>query len=441
MSLLSPARLGLRPVRLRLDGRGGRGAFAGRNIKMEYGGRRSNTQSGVNSPATSDDESAGKFSIEQINVDSDDDEDGDGKIKGKQPERATARRGMRPERLERTEHVERHVGVNTESAASKSAQMKIEAAKRAAEEQTDEPLFFSDDDDGDRAAGYASDQAEITGVRPAAGRPDDAETTGPRIKAEPGTEEMALDDVPLAGTEAQPARSTRSRKHKSKDPKSMLQTEEERQEYDRYAQEVSELKRALGTLTTEDVDEELAKKGVAATDEEKKRAIAREEAEAIKAERQQRLFLVQFPPMTPNLADPRQLAADSAAAAAAAAAAGQDSATGTAPPTKTDADAPSMISATRSRLPPGRAGKLEIHASGRATITWGGVRMELNKGSDVSFLQDAILMEEHKPLSGTATPSIVAGNADRDGPPEKSVWAMSQVSGKFVVTPDWESML
>ncbi|KAI5285091.1 hypothetical protein KEM54_000841 [Ascosphaera aggregata] len=451
------------------DSRGGRAGFNNRSIKMEYGGsgRRSGTQSGVNSPASSDeDETGGRFSIEQINIDSDeenedvDDDDGEDRIKGKQPERASAAsKGMRPERLERHEHIERQVGVNTEAAASKSAQKKIEAEKQAAEwsaEDEDESLFFRSEDDED----YESDQAEITDVRTVKGT-DEAAESGPRIKQEPDTDVTMVDNIfsRTAKTDQQstlPRRKGKKTK-KVRDPRSQLQTEEERQEYDRYAQEVSELKRSLGTLTTDDTTTEEEKpEGAELTEEDKKRALQRQEAEIIKAERQQRLFLVQFPPMTPNLIDPVNRAA-----------ANQGSANATtdtdavreisnpdgvkqesketspfATPSISQPTSSPMISATHNKVPPGQAGKLQIHASGRATITWGGVRFELNKGSDVSFLQDAILMEEQKPLSGSSTPSIVAaGNTGRDGPPEKSIWAMSQVSGKFVVSPDWDAML
>ncbi|KAI5290783.1 hypothetical protein KEM55_008502 [Ascosphaera atra] len=423
---------------------------------MEFGGtgRRSGTQSKAVSEASSEDESGTpRFSVEQINDVSELEEEDEGKIKGKTPERSirSALKGLRPERLPREEHVERAVGVNTEAAASRAAQAKKEAKRKAVEEEEDESLFFRSEDDEED---YESeDEVEVTETRHLENKPEAQDETGARVKQEPDTD-LTLSDIPPAGQEPAPTAVEKKKKKKSKKKakakqlRTQFQTEEERQEYERHTREVDELRRSLGTMMTDDLrTEEKPAEGAEPSEEDKQKQLRREEVEEIQRERQQRLFLVQFPPMTPNLVDPAKRDAETAGGDVREVPAGQvkqENKDGDSPlPSQpTSSNTNPLISATQNRLPAGRAGKLQIHASGRATINWGGIQFELNRGSDVSFLQDVIVMPEQKPVSGSATPSVVGGNtSSREGPPEKSVWAMSQVRNKFVVSPDWEAML
>ncbi|KMU85964.1 hypothetical protein CIHG_03494 [Coccidioides immitis H538.4] len=236
------------------------------------------------------------------------------------------------------------------------------------------------------------------------------------------------DDIPAAGDEAAAhARDTVPDKLKKirkkvtiKDARSMLQTEEERQEYDRHEEDIEQLKQALGNISTADIAT-----GAEAGDENKINA------EAIKDERQGRLFLLQFPPMTPNLMTPsaRQDQSDETTTLDGASTAQapetitikkENGTTAHIPlggsasltvPSKSASSIP-FISATNSQLPPGRVGKLKVYRSGRATIDWGGISFELNKGTDVDFLQDAVVASDSKPGENHG--------ADR------KIWAMSQ---------------
>ncbi|KMP09164.1 hypothetical protein CIRG_08845 [Coccidioides immitis RMSCC 2394] len=334
--------------------------------------------------------------------------------------------GSRPIRVERQEHVERIMDINTDASSSKSAELRRQAKQKTG---NDDSLFVESDDE---------ELVEAEDVEMA-----DSEQAPP-IKEEPTDGDTGVaDDIPAAGDEAAAhARDTVPDKLKKirkkvtiKDARSMLQTEEERQEYDRHEEDIEQLKQALGNISTADIAT-----GAEAGDENKINA------EAIKDERQGRLFLLQFPPMTPNLMTPsaRQDQSDETTTLDGASTAQapetitikkENGTTAHIPlggsasltvPSKSASSIP-FISATNSQLPPGRVGKLKVYRSGRATIDWGGISFELNKGTDVDFLQDAVVASDSKPGENHG--------ADR------KIWAMSQVTGKFVVTPDWDKLL
>nr|OQO18059.1 hypothetical protein B0A51_15974 [Rachicladosporium sp. CCFEE 5018] len=130
--------------------------------------------------------------------------------------------------------------------------------------------------------------------------------------------------------------------------------------------------------------------------------------------RQDKVYLFQFPPILPDL-KPITV--------------------------KPDPDSPSATStsfAPPPTKPAGFVGKLNIHASGRATLDWGGVPMEMGMGIEASFLQDVIIAELEKKRqdavegeeSGETKEKVVGGRA----------MGMGQVKGKFVVVPSWEGI-
>ncbi|BFZ59563.1 hypothetical protein YB2330_000574 [Saitoella coloradoensis] len=65
--------------------------------------------------------------------------------------------------------------------------------------------------------------------------------------------------------------------------------------------------------------------------------------------------------------------------------------------------------------PPGLAGQLRIHRSGRTTLSWGGIAFDVTVGSDVGFLQDVVAMD----VSG-----------------ERKCWSLGGIGRKVVVVPD-----
>ncbi|ODH12675.1 hypothetical protein ACO22_08027, partial [Paracoccidioides brasiliensis] len=431
--------------------------------KSEEGGK------GESRDVSSDEESGGgpRFSIEQINIISDEEEEagwednveleeGKRKMPAKGSLSGGLGRGLRPIRVERQEHQERSVGVNTDSSLHKSAELRRQA-KAKEKHGGDESLFVQDSEDEDAESVIESEEeVEITSEN-ALGRAAQSEV---RIKQEP-TEDgdvLMVDTLPQATgdsalTPAPPKPKTKKKKKKKKkkrvaiqDPRSKLQTEEERQEWDLHEQDIEHIKQTLGTITTHDKPAE-GEEAAGREDEDKA-------LEAPKDERSGRLFLIQFPPMTPNLIA-QTPAADAMDQDVVETGAQTTTTQNPAIPSikKEDTDnlailkptsvinnntngVSQFITAVNSSLPPGRVGKLNIHQSGRATIDWGGISFDLTKGSDVDFLQDAIVASEGNPkVSGED------GGTSLEEPRETLVWAMSQVTGKFVVTPDWEVLL
>ncbi|WEW61269.1 hypothetical protein PRK78_006759 [Emydomyces testavorans] len=369
-----------------------------------------------------------RFSIDQINISSGSEDEGKGKAPAKAP--LGGSRGLRPIRVERQEHVERIMDINTDASSSKSAELRRQAKEKAGK---DDSLFVESDEEGGDG-GEVEDVEMIDSVALSAEQ-------DLQIKEEPIDADATIaDNIPsktdetTAHTEDTVSRKPKKARKKVtiKDPRSMFQTQEERQEYDRHEQDVEQLKQALGNISTTDT--------TANHDEDKVKS------EDIKDERNGRLFLLQFPPMTPNLMtsstdqDPcnTTIAVDgtSSTKAPETIAVKQENGTTTRVPLSgpTSLPIPSkspfslpLITATNPHLPSGRVGKLEIRKSGRATIDWGGISLELSKGSDVDFLQDAVVAPESK-----------TGDSNGSG---NRMWAMSQVSGKFVVTPDWDKLL
>ncbi|PGH02003.1 hypothetical protein AJ79_07740 [Helicocarpus griseus UAMH5409] len=439
---------------------------------------------GLEEDVSSDDGGVGgmRFSIEHINIVSDE-EDGWGgggeeeeevKVKGKGKAKAKAavgagvNRGLRPIRVERQEHQERAVGVNTEASSGKSAELRKQAKAKAREKEGgEESLFVQDSEEGSEEE---EDEPEVTAEkavgRRRAGGTDAAADGEVRIKEEPTDDgdvlmtdaiPQATDDATTtadAGATKPKTKKTRASK-KDKDPRSKLQTEEERQEWDRYEEDTEHIRHTLGTLATTQDKPPAAEGGEGQADKEEESKESVEEAP--KDERSGRLFLIQFPPSTPNLVVP-SLAADEEMnqdvieadahtqqqqqqqqpaikqeAGSAVPVPSQPTPALAGKGSRNNISAPPLITAaTNATLPPGRAGKLNIHRSGRATINWGGISFELTKGSDVEFLQDAIVASE-----GGKREEDESGMAVD----ERRVWAMSQVSGKFVVTPDWGELL
>ncbi|KAK2882496.1 hypothetical protein FQN49_000295 [Arthroderma sp. PD_2] len=384
-----------------------------------------------------------RFSIDHINLES----DSEGEVaasgattKGKAPLKTSTptggNRGLRPVRVERHEHVERSTGITSEASAtaSKSAELRRQAKEKAG--AADDSLFVEDDRSDDSDVNEDDDvvMGEIKGSVPS--------TDGPRIKTEPTDEIAAIDDTIAPISEEAVPKEPKKPKKKIIDPRKKLQTEEERQEYDRHEEDVDYLKSTLGSLATAGKAPDSSATEVGKKDEDEAEGVIKPQDE-----RQGQLFLLQFPPMTPNLLPPTTEKTNTGEQDEAAVETAAPLPTGTTPEAQgsvtikreevtanpaANTGIPSpLVTATNSALPRGRVGKLNIHKSGRATIDWGGVSFELTKGSSVGFIQDAVL------LSDSIDDGAGNGSSDRD----KKLWAMSQVTGKFVVTPDWEKIL
>ncbi|KAL2819137.1 RNA polymerase III RPC4-domain-containing protein [Aspergillus granulosus] len=439
-------------------GRGGSrfGTIDSRGTSMS---RRSKSMTTGAGGAISSDESDSEIrvSIDRINLDSDaDDDDEDAvldykkrmKQKGKMVLTGAGERGLRPIRVERHEHEERVVSVNMESSTTKSAELRQQAKDKNKE---DNALFVQDDDD----------------------TPTETE---PRVKDEPMDEnDQRMAEVPHADEAATtddgllPAQKVKVRRKLGsrepsvpavKDPKSLLRTKEDIEEYDRHAEDLEMIKDLFTkeppakktNETTEEADTtaEAATEGEEKEEKEKKEE-EEEEEEPADDKLSGQLFLMQFPPITPNLIIPsaggnKDEEATETPNPATSQTAAQNEANGQ--PTNlglkreddfevldgtedatTAGTSSKVVTAADWQLQAGRAGKLNVHASGRVTMDWGGISFELDRATAVDFLQEALIVS----TPPNATEVVVDD--------EHKVWAMGQLSGKFTVMPDWEKML
>ncbi|EGC43893.1 DNA-directed RNA polymerase III [Histoplasma capsulatum var. duboisii H88] len=261
-----------------------------------------------------------RFSIEQINIISDDEQElgeegdfeegnGKGKMRARSPTGDRTGKGLRPVRVERQEHQERSIGINTDASSEKSAELRRQARTKVKEKHGGvESLFVQDSEEeaDDARGGEGDDLVEITSEKAVGG----TLYGGIRIKEEPTDDrDVLMTDAIPQGVDDRPATSDtgplaptapKPKARKSKvtihDPRSKLQTEEERQEWDRHEQDIEHIKQALGTITTHDPP---AEESQDAEQEDETKAV-----EAPRDERSGRLFLIQFPPMTPNLVPP-----------------------------------------------------------------------------------------------------------------------------------------
>ncbi len=173
-------------------------------------------------------------------------------------------------------------------------------------------------------------------------------------------------------------------------------------------------------------------------------------------DQQDRLFLLQFPPVTPFLIDPNapsspadddEIIEVKQEGTLANAAAQQKSASASKPTIKKDPDAPSkftqrtdgiLTASSKKRLPAGRVGKLNVHASGKITLDWGGTDMEVRLGTEVGFLQDAVLIEPPLDEERDGSPDMMHGvEGTQAGKGKGTAYALGQVEGKMVVVPDF----
>lgn len=85
-------------------------------------------------------------------------------------------------------------------------------------------------------------------------------------------------------------------------------------------------------------------------------------------------------------------------------------------------------------FPPGRVGKLRVHKSGRTTLDWGGILMDVGVGMENSFYQTAMMVEAGRQ-------DAKDGSKGKNGPIKGEAISLGPVSGKFVVKPNMNELL
>jgi DNA-directed RNA polymerase III subunit RPC4 len=277
-----------------------------------------------------------------------------------------------------------------------------------------------------------------------------------QVKEEPA-EPMHMTDQEAAGLEASRAATEPASKHreveggdsetvedeplkrpkrkpyvKKRGAKFVIQTEEDRGEWERHLEDLEVLKEELGRM------QDATGKGKARAGD------AQADKEADKKEG--RLYLFQFPPAMPKLFNPATIPKSDPAQPA------ESSNTDlqvirsvnktvvdldreVKPEEeeevikKEDDESPKKIRESLA-AEEGYVGKLIVRESGRVELDWGSSRMLVGRGIETSFLSMGVLVDSK-------------GCFDHEGKPtgEGVATGMGQIMGKFVVTPDWESMV
>ena len=438
----------------------------------------------------SDNDKGSRINIEHINLISEEETDNDDlppehrghETKSKPPGWAT-----RPIRLDRQEHVERSIGVNTEASSLTSAELRRRAKER---DEAEGSLFLPEDDEEDlvkqnsrktkkksKDVEFVRDKRRWKGVYP---EEDDKDDTA-NVKEEPRDDDDDVIIIDAANAlEAQNPENCNmeaplesSAKRTLKEPrgdrefslpqvkrrrkpglhkiKPVLQTEEDRQEWERYETDGVALAEELGT-TGFHLDPVSAKK------DSDGNALTEDAAEEQKDRRSDLVYLFQLPPVVPNLVDvnsPKELeptnksvtqifpaVVDEGPLKGSASTATATSSKKTDSSVKIEEeDSPMSL---ESKIPnammaedvddfTGDLGMLTIYESGEATLSWGGIDHELGRGVEGELLQEAILLNyktsDKEETMGRADPSF-----------DNAAVALGQVSGGFVLTPDWLSM-
>lgn len=227
----------------------------------------------------------------------------------------------------------------------------------------------------------------------------------------------------------------------------VIQSEEDRAEYERHLGDLEILANELGSLqkcpsmSTQNLDDE---KSIEKT----------EELQEERDKKEGRLYLFQFPPVLPPLFNPlseEKLDSDSKvknefseadpeleileSSKKGKSKAKETEANTQLPSIKLEVeDEPidqkkNITERTEIIHEEGFIGKLLVRESGRVELCWGGTRLLVGRGVDAKFLTTGVILDniERGPVGG--------------GVPEGKAFGMGQIMGKFVVTPDWMSMI
>ncbi|MCJ1321327.1 hypothetical protein MMC15_006671 [Xylographa vitiligo] len=436
----------------------------------------------ISSDAEVDELEGPRINIEHINLISDEDSEDDPITrKGKERQKSVRPAGwnLKPIRLDRHEHVERHVGVNTDANTLTSAQLRQKAIERS---EAEGALFLSQDEDGDmvktkpkkvkskgrdvefvrderRWKGVYQDEEDMHELKIVKEEPldDDAmvidaasnmATNGEvsstaKQGASPNTILQNLSGEPEEDKEPHLPKSKRRRRSAFRSTKPVLQTEEDRQEWERYEDNITALGEELGDSDT------VSAPALAPTDLDEDVNMDMD-GEEKKDRRRGLVYLFQLPPIVPYLVDATKPTEDDEML-------GQEGAS-ILPPKHTQKSA-HTVKKTEPLIKTedgshkqadekianalmaediddfvGSVGKLTIYDSGYIGISWGGIVHDLNRGSEGELLQELV-------ISDVSRVKREPGSMDEDdGKVIRTGTAMGQMTGGFVVTPSWTSL-
>ncbi|KAI1002247.1 hypothetical protein K3495_g5954 [Podosphaera aphanis] len=409
-----------------------------------------------------EDENVERIDIEHINLISDD--EGDLTFTGSQQltdkSKFSTKNRLKPVRLHREEHKKRATIVNT---ASKEPSQDVSTSRsKASLDSDDESLFVSDNRRSNEDPMSASFPKTVIKTDPT------DESSDLKVKVEPDMSETPTNYLPENSpglspkTESNLYQETRQliEKHHVKP---VMQTEEDRAEYERHIEDLTILVNELGGLQGKLTPKSQDLDGDTSMEDSTNPTIEQDKKDG-------RLYLFQFPPVLPILYNPlTEEKPGSNPEKEKNGAANMDQKTGdfNAKGKGKAVDGPSTVkledtstvklegtSTVKLEDDPledgveilddrkeditgrrevvneeGFIGKLVVRESGRVELCWGGTRLLVGRGIDASFLTTGVVVDgiERGPLGG--------------GVPEGKAFGMGQIMGKFVVTPDWMSMM
>jgi DNA-directed RNA polymerase III subunit RPC4 len=398
----------------------------GPTIKREDGGHNS-------SEDEDDEDQVERRNIDEMIVISSDDEQTGAS------NRVPKSHGLLPVRIGRREHQDRVIGINTEASSAASAKIlqQAEASGKAIKVEADAVVPRKS-----KGKGKAKD-VEITGERrPYKGMWQDADDSAMQVKSEPLSDEEMIDAVPLGNSEAPPGedagKKTKSKKKKKKDKKSknkkrksrtngipipVLQTDEDRAEWKRYKESL-ELARLMLGPKKKGKEKEKEKLVDAAGDTTMKEAGA--ESNEKQANEDDEVYLFHFPSNMPKPLSDITIKTEPSESEKPVAKPGK---AGDAKDPKVGDDKAAIRKPRAAVVPPGLAGKLRVHKSGRITLKWGRQKFDVRPGHPTSFVEGTVNVE-------TVPPSmrIVREEAGESVP-------YGALKEKFTVMPNWDQML
>lgn len=305
---------------------------------------------------------------------------------------------------------------------------------------------------------------------------DDVDTTAPgqqlepQIKAEPieGDVDMrrlsphvgeSIDDTDTL----LPAQSTKARGKVAEVGRgTVLGPNEDAEEYERHAADLKEMRALLAIEPTAEADPTTTS--------------SNKEEDVPEDQHQGKLYLFQFPPLTPSLIvagdnnsrinDPDNRRVQEVNGNQRAPNAGKrpmqgivkqedgepevEEVGGSALPEQPQ----KLVTAAQRQLPLGRVGQLHVHASGRVTMDWGGISFDVDLAQKVNFAQDALVVSPSSlstaPAEGENDQALAAavgqerpqGTLEAATPDkDKKVWAMGGLEAKFIAQPNWAKLV
>ncbi|KEQ98186.1 hypothetical protein AUEXF2481DRAFT_471988 [Aureobasidium subglaciale EXF-2481] len=383
---------------------------------------------------------------------------------------------MAPVRVNRVEHREREKPVATDATKAKAA---AEASKPTTTESSGEKATTKERTASPELTRGKQRTKEVQVVRSERrwkGAWEDSSDDEATIKPEPeDASTITAAPLPAASDIAikESASPETRRKNKGKAPirrhglpteAPALQTQEERREWERHHLDLEIIRQELGEITLPSTPPTTAQKDTEGDVKMSEGAVTEEQdlTDGVDAtsslptqngasanpppdRRTDRVYLFQFPPILPSLAtatvkpEPQSPTLSKKTPHTAETPIDVDSATSK-PAAKQAANVPQSAGQMHNPFPHGLVGKLRVHASGRTTLDWGGTSLQVGMGTDVQFLQDAVVAKFNDKSDVEGGKGKEKEQEEEEGAFGGEVMGLGQVRGKFVVTPDWEEI-